>query len=201
MASAPETGAAHVPAHNWGWFLLRGILALLLGVAAIAFPLGALFAFTLVFATFAFADGIASLVSGIPGVKTGQPWGALIVRGIVGILVGLLFLVMPAIATISYAYATLAMLAVWSLLTGVFEIAAAIRLRREIEGELMLGLAGLAAVLLGLANDFVVMPAPVASMLPAGWVIAIFAFLSGGLLIGQALRLRSTGITPQPPRQ
>jgi uncharacterized membrane protein HdeD (DUF308 family) len=201
MASAPETGAAHVPAHNWGWFLLRGILALLLGVAAIAFPLGALFAFTLVFATFAFADGIASLVSGIPGVKTGQPWGALIVRGIVGILVGLLFLVMPAIATISYAYATLAMLAVWSLLTGVFEIAAAIRLRREIEGELMLGLAGLVYVLLGLAIVFVVMPAPAATMLSAAWLIAIFAFLSGGLLIGQALRLRSTGITPQPPRQ
>jgi uncharacterized membrane protein HdeD (DUF308 family) len=201
MASAPETGAAHVPAHNWGWFLLRGILALLLGVAAIAFPLGALFAFTLVFATFAFADGIASLVSGIPGVKTGQPWGALIVRGIVGILVGLLFLVMPAIATISYAYATLAMLAVWSLLTGVFEIAAAIRLRREIEGELMLGLAGLVSVLLGLAIVFVVMPAPAATMLSAAWLIAIFAFLSGGLLIGQALRLRSTGITPQPPRQ
>jgi uncharacterized membrane protein HdeD (DUF308 family) len=201
MASAPETGAAHVPAHNWGWFLLRGILALLLGVAAIAFPLGALFAFTLVFATFAFADGIASLVSGIPGVKTGQPWGALIVRGIVGILVGLLFLVMPAIATISYAYATLAMLAVWSLLTGVFEIAAAIRLRREIDGELMHGLAGLVSVLLGLAIVFVVMPAPAATMLSAAWLIAIFAFLSGGLLIGQALRLRSTGITPQPPRQ
>jgi uncharacterized membrane protein HdeD (DUF308 family) len=201
MTSAPETGAAHVPAHNWGWFLLRGILALLLGVAAIAFPLGALFAFTLVFATFAFADGIASLVSGIPGVKTGQPWGALIVRGIVGILVGLLFLVMPTIATISYAYATLAMLALWSLLTGVFEIAAAIRLRREIEGELMLGLAGLVSVLLGLAIVFVVMPAPAATMLSAAWLIAIFAFLSGGLLIGQALRLRSSGINPQPPRQ
>ena len=46
MASGPETVAAHVPAHNWGWFMLRGVLALLLGVAAILFPWGALFAFT-----------------------------------------------------------------------------------------------------------------------------------------------------------
>ena len=201
MASAPETGAAHVPAHNWGWFLLRGILALLLGLTAILFPLSALFAFTLVFATFAFADGIASLVSGIPGVKTGQPWGALIVRGVVGILVGLLFLVMPAIATISYAYATLAMLAAWSVITGVFEIAAAIRLRREIEGELFLGLSGLVSVLLGIAIIFFVMPLPAATMLSAAWLIATFAFISGIFLIAQSLRLRSAGITLQPPRQ
>jgi len=201
MVSAPEAEAAHVAAHNWGWFMLRGVLALLLGVAAIVFPWGALFAFTLLFATFAFADGIASLVSGIPGVKTGQPWGALIVRGVIGILVGLLFLVMPAIATISYAYATLAMVAVWSILTGVFEIAAAIRLRREIEGELLLGLSGLVSVLLGIAIVGFVMPVPAATMLTASWLIAIFAFVSGLLLIGQALRLRSAGITPQPPPQ
>ena len=133
--------------------------------------------------------------------KTGQPWGALIVRGVVGILVGLLFLIMPAIATISYAYATLAMLAVWSILTGVFEIAAAIRLRREIEGELLLGLSGLVSILLGIAIVGFVMPVPAATMLTASWLIAIFAFLSGLLLVGQALRLRSAGITPQSRRQ
>jgi uncharacterized membrane protein HdeD (DUF308 family) len=201
MASAPEPGAAHVPAHNWGWFLLRGILALLLGIAAIAFPLSALFAFTLLFAAYAFADGLASLVSGIPGTKEHKGWGVLIFRGVAGILVGLLFLVLPAIATISYAYVTLAMLAVWSIIAGTFEIAAAIRLRRAIEGELLLGLSGLISLLLGIAIVVVVMPVPAATMLSAAWLIAIFAFISGILLVMQALRLRKTGITLQPPRQ
>ncbi|MCX8474884.1 MAG: DUF308 domain-containing protein [Sphingomonas sp.] len=201
MASAPEASAAHVPAHNWGWFLLRGILALLLGLAAIAFPLSALFAFTLLFAAYAFADGLASLVSGIPGTKEHKGWGALIFRGVTGILVGLLFLVLPAVATISYAYVTLAMLAVWSIIAGTFEIAAAIRLRRAIEGELMLGLSGLISLLLGIAIIVFVMPVPAATMLSAAWLIAIFAFVSGILLVMQALRLRKTGITLQPPRQ
>ena len=74
----------HVPAHNWGWFMLRGVLALLLGIAAVIFPLSALFAFTMVFAAFAFVDGIASLISGIRGARVrGHRWGALVARGVV----------------------------------------------------------------------------------------------------------------------
>ena len=43
-------GSWSLPLHNWGWFMLRGVLALLLGVGAIVFPVTAVFAFTMVFA-------------------------------------------------------------------------------------------------------------------------------------------------------
>lgn len=193
MAVDTNTGERwHLPAHNWGWFMFRGVIALLLGIAAILFPLSAVFIFTLLFAAYCFVDGIASLIAGIRGAhEPGHRWGALVFSGIVGILIGILFVVMPLIATFSYAFVVLVMLAAWSIITGVLEIAAAVRLRREMEGEWLLGLSGLISVLLGIGIIALVIPYPAATILSAAWLIALFAFISGIVLIAQSLRLRS----------
>jgi len=179
-----------LPAHNWGWLVVRGLLGLALGAAAILFPLGALYAFTLLFAAFAFVDGIASLIAGIRGARAGERWGALVFRGIVGIAVGILFVAMPMLSTLSYAYLTIAMLVAWSVIGGLLEIMAAVRLRKEIEGEWLLGLSGALSVALGIAILVLVMPNPAATILSAAWLIAIFAIISGVALIAQGLRLR-----------
>lgn len=181
-----------LPAHNWKWFMLRGVLALLLGVGAIVFPLSAVFAFTMVFAAYCFVDGIASLLAGTQGAREpGHRWGALVFSGIVGILIGLLFLLMPLVATITYAFLVLVMLAAWSIITGLLEIMAAVRLRREIEGEWLLGVSGAVSVLLGIGVIALVIPYPAASILSAAWLIALFAFFTGIVLVAQSLRLRS----------
>ncbi|HET9459925.1 MAG TPA: DUF308 domain-containing protein [Sphingomicrobium sp.] len=182
-----------LPAHNWGWLVVRGVLALALGAAAILFPLGALYALTLLFAAFAFVDGIASLVAGIRGARAGERWGALVFRGIVGVAVGVLFVLMPMISTLSYAYVTIAMLVAWSVIGGLLEIMAAVRLRKEIEGEWLLGLSGAASMILGIAILVLVMPNPTATILSAAWLIAIFAIISGVVLIAQGLRLHGKG--------
>ena len=181
-----------LPAHNWAWFMFRGILALLLGIGAILFPLSAVFAFTLLFAAYCLIDGIASLVAGMRGAREpGHRWGALVFSGIVGILIGILFLIAPLIATVAYAFVVLVMLAAWSIITGILEIVAAVRLRREIEGEWLLGISGAISLLLGVAIIVLVIPYPAASILSAAWLIALFAFTSGIVLIAQSLRLRS----------
>lgn len=186
-----RAGTWQVPQHNWGWFMFRGILALLLGMGAVIFPLSAVFAFTLVFAAYCFVDGIASLVAGLRGAQGPEHrWGALVFSGIVGILIGILFLVMPLVATFTYAFLVIIMLAAWSIITGVLEIIAAIRLRREIEGEWLLGLSGAISLLLGIAIVALVIPNPAATIVSAAWLIAIFAFASGAVLVVQALRLR-----------
>ena len=183
-----------LPAHNWGWFMLRGVVALLLGIGAIAFPLSAVFAFTMLFAAYCFIDGIASLLAGVRGAREpGHRWGALVFSGVIGILIGILFLLMPLVATVTYSFLVLALLAGWAILTGALEIAAAIRLRREIEGEWLLGISGAISVLLGIAVIALVLPYPAASILSAAWLIALFAFCTGVVLIAQALRLRSKG--------
>ena len=184
-----------LPAHNWGWFMLRGVLALLLGIGAIVFPLSAVFAFTLVFAAYCLIDGIASLVAGVRGAsEPGHRWGALVFSGIVGVLIGVLFLVAPLVATLAYSFVVLVILAFWSIVTGILEIVAAVRLRREIEGEWLLGVSGAVSVLLGIGVIVLVIPYPAASILSAAWLIALFAFTSGIVLVAQALRLRRSAV-------
>jgi uncharacterized membrane protein HdeD (DUF308 family) len=184
------TGFSSLAAHAWGWVLLRGILALALGVAAIRFPLSAIFAFTLLFAAYAFVDGIASLVAGTRSARSGERWGAMVFRGITGILVGVIFVLLPMLATVTYAFLTVIMVAVWSVIAGIFEISAAIRLRKAIQGEWLLGLAGAFSLLLGLAILVLVIPNPVATILSAAWLIAIYAFAAGLVLVAQAFSLK-----------
>jgi uncharacterized membrane protein HdeD (DUF308 family) len=181
-----------LPAHNWRWFMLRGVLALVLGVGAIVFPLSAVFAFTMLFAAYCLIDGLASLVAGARGAtEPGHRWGALVFSGIIGVVIGILFLLMPLVATITYAFVVLVLLAAWAIATGVLEIVAAVRLRREIEGEWLLGISGAVSVLLGIGVVVLIIPYPAASILSAAWLIAFFAFASGVVLVAQALRLRT----------
>lgn len=176
---------------NWGWLALRGGLALVLGVLAIVFPASALFAFTMVFAAFALIDGVLSLAIGIGGARhKHQRWWALIARGLVGILVGIFFILMPYVTTLGYALASLALLAIWSIFTGVFEIAAAVKLRKEIRGEWLLGLSGLLSVLLGMAIPIILALYPAATILSVAWLIGVYALAAGIVLIGQSFRLR-----------
>jgi uncharacterized membrane protein HdeD (DUF308 family) len=171
--------------------MVRGVLALLLGVCAVIFPLSALFAFTLVFAAYAFVDGIASLMAGIHGAQAGQRWGVLAFRGVTGILVGIIFLILPMLATLTYAFLTVIMLAVWSIFAGIFEIFAAVRLRKAIEGEWLLGLSGALSLFLGVSILVLVIPNPAATILSAAWLIAIYAFAVGLVLVVQAFRLKA----------
>ena len=112
------------------------------------------------------------------------------VRGLVGIAAGAVFVLMPLVTTISYAIASLALLAVWSIFTGVFEIAAAVKLRKAIRGEWLLGLSGLLSILLGMAVPMALAVYPTATVLSMGWVIGVYALAAGIVLLLQGLRLR-----------
>ena len=185
------TLAGRAAGHLWGWILARGILALILGVVALKWPLGTLFAFTLLFAAYAFVDGGASLIGGIQGGSAGERRTGLVVRGILGLAVGVVFVAMPLLSTFTYAWVTIVLLAMWSILAGFAEIGAAIRLRKEIEGEFLMFLSGLFSVLLGCAVVYFILRNPAVTILSAAWLIAIYALASGVVLVVLAFRLRS----------
>lgn len=181
-----------LPQHNWSWLLLRGLLAVALGILALLFPGLTVFAFAMLFAAFSFADGIFSLVAGIRGATHhGERWGALVFSGLLGIAVGVVFFVWPVVAAATYGFVLVALLALWAVTTGLFELAAAIRLRREIEGEWLLGAAGALSVLLGIAIFAMITVAPAASLISLGWLIGVYALASGVALVMLALRLRA----------
>ncbi|MGO4168975.1 HdeD family acid-resistance protein [Novosphingobium sp. YAF33] len=185
-------------AQNWKWMMVRGVLALALGKAALLFPAGALFAFTMLFAAFAGVDGIASLIAGIQGAAHKEDrWIALVLRGVIGLVAAGLFVALPLEFTVSYALATLVLVAAWAIAVGLLEIVAAVRLRKEIRGEVLLALSGTITVGLGVAILVLLYLQPIASILSVAWLIGAWALLGGGLLIILAWRLRASRQAPK----
>src|SRR3546814_19553418 len=129
-ATVPHAGAGSdartgVPLlnHNWGWFVVRGVLALTLGVVAFLFPVSALFAFTMVFAAYAGADGLLSTIAAVRGATRQEErrW-TLILRGLTGLAVAVLFVLMPFLAPPTSTLPTLSVLSASPILPDVLHL-------------------------------------------------------------------------------
>jgi uncharacterized membrane protein HdeD (DUF308 family) len=176
---------------NWGWIVFRGVLALALGVVSFLFPLSALFAFAMVFAAYAGADGILSMVAAVRGARRKEErWWAYGIRGIIGIATAVLFVLMPEVMTVGYALVTLVMLAIWAIVTGALEIVAATSLRKEISGEWLMGLSGALSVVLGIVIIILLVLDPLTTLPSAAWVIGSYAIFAGVVLLGLGFKLR-----------
>lgn len=193
VAGEPDRAeiAAHVPASNWGWFMLRAALCLALAIAAFLFPASAVLAFTLLFAAFAAVDGLFSLVTGIKGARSKEErWGVLVLRGILGLGAGAVIALMPMAASFAYALVTISLVAGWALVTGVLEIYAALRLRREIRNEWLLATSGALSIILGLGVVVLLVINIETTIITAGWLLGLYALSAAAILAALGLRLR-----------
>jgi uncharacterized membrane protein HdeD (DUF308 family) len=172
----------HVLARNWWAVALRGLFAVLFGLVAFAWPGVTLGALVLLWGAYAFVDGILAIVSAFSG-ASGQPWWMLALEGIVGLGAAAAAIFYPGVTALVLLY----VIAAWAIVTGVFEIAAAIRLRKEIEGELWLALAGLASVAFGV----LLVARPGAGAVSVVWIIGAYAFVFGVMLIALGFRLKA----------
>jgi uncharacterized membrane protein HdeD (DUF308 family) len=172
-------------AHNWWTLLLRGILAVIFGVLCFGYPGLTLIVLAIMFGAFALVDGIFTIFSAVSAPK-GQPrWWVTLLEGIAGVVIGVFALFMPGLT----AFWLLYLIAAWAIVTGIFEIVAAIRLRKEITGEWLLILRGVALVLFGLLIVFM----PGAGALAIVWWIGAFSLVVGILFIVLSFRLRRWG--------
>ncbi len=169
-------------ARNWWAFLLRGILALIFGVVALVFPASAFISLVLVFGIFSLVDGAFALASAFTSNAKSENWWWIILGGILGIVIGVLTVLQPA----AMGNAWLLLIAVWAIVTGIFDIITAIRIRKQIEGELWMILGGLASVAFGV----LILVYPDSGVFAVGSLIGIYAILFGVTFIALALRLR-----------
>jgi uncharacterized membrane protein HdeD (DUF308 family) len=136
---------------HWWLFLIRGILAILLALAALAFPGAALFSIAILFGAYAFVDGVVAIWTATRISHTDSRWGWLIFEGIVGILAGVFTFFYP-FATV---FALAILLGVWAIVTGVLAIASAFDARRHVPNEWLWVLTGVVSVVFGVAVFFV----------------------------------------------
>jgi uncharacterized membrane protein HdeD (DUF308 family) len=173
---------ADILSRYWWMTLLRGLFWILFGIVLFARPGISLLSLTLALGVILFIDGVINVANALSGRKEHDDWWVLLLVGLAGIGIGLLTFYNPqatALAVVFYV-------AIWAIATGLLEIVAAIRLRRQIEGEVWLALAGIASVVFGV----LLVARPGAGALTILWLIGFYAVAFGVVLLLLAFRVR-----------
>lgn len=167
---------------HWWVVLIRGIVAVLFGLMAIIWPGLTLGALLILIGAYFIVDGIFTGIAAVRAIQRGQQWWVLALEAVVSIAAGLIAWIWPGLTALALVY----VIAAWAIITGVFEIVAAIRLRQEITNEWLLILSGALSVLFGI----VIAIFPRSGALGVIWIIGVYAIAFGVLLILLSFRLR-----------
>lgn len=168
---------------NWWVFLVRGLCAIAFGVTAFALPGVTILVLVMLYAAHALVDGVTAIVLAFGSRHQQEGWWAMLVVGIIGVLAGVGTFFWPEITVT----VLLTFVAMWCIARGIFEIIAAIRLRKVIENEWVLGLAGAVSLAFGIA----LLAWPQAGLVTIAWLIGANAIAFGILSLILAFRLKS----------
>ncbi len=168
-------------AKSWWVLLVRGIAAVVFGVLAFFWPAITLAVLVLLFGLYALIDGAAAIGFGFASHGENRTWWEMIVVGLLGVAAGIITFVWPGIT----AVALLVTIGVWAIFRGILEIGAAFRLRRMIEHEWLLALAGVLSVVFGV----LILARPLVGALAIIWLIAFWAVFFGVVSIALSVRL------------
>ena len=178
-----EYAYANILGRGWWRLLLRGLAAIAFGVLTWVLPGISLTALIFLFAVYALADGVLSIWTAIDGRELDESWWVLLLEGLLGVGIGIMTMAAPGVT----ALALLFYIAAWAIGIGLLEIVAAVRLRKQIDGEWALVLRGLVSIALGV----LLMVRPGAGALAALWLIATCAVVFGALLVILSFEARS----------
>jgi uncharacterized membrane protein HdeD (DUF308 family) len=174
---------ADILSRYWWMTLLRGLFWILFGIVIFARPGISVLSLTLALGVVMFVDGVINAANAFSGRREHDDWWVLFLVGLAGIGIGVLTFQNPA----ATAFAVVLYVAIWAIATGLLEIAAAVRLRKQIEGEFWLALAGIASVVFGV----LLAARPGVGALTILWLIGVYAIAFGVILVLLAFRVRS----------
>src|SRR5262245_56634312 len=170
---------------NWWALALRGGVAVLFGIIALVWPGIALETLILLFGFYAILDGVTALFGAFlaPG-RAGPRW-LLGLAGAAGIAAGIFALSRPDLTSEALLY----LIAAWAIVTGIFEVTAAIAFGRDAGSIVLYVLGGVLSVIFG--GLLFVYPSD--GILALLWVLGFYAILVGITEIVAAFKLRSLG--------
>lgn len=174
--------------HHWGWFLVEGIVLLILGIAAILLPEAATFVATAFIGWLLLLSGIMGLISTIRA-RRAPGFGWSLLSAILAIGAGLLLLIAP----FSGAFSLTAVLIVFLIAEGIITLFYALEHRKGLSGRWGWMLAsGIIDILLGL---ILLAGLPGTALWALGLMLGINLIFGGVALTMMALSARppSTG--------
>jgi uncharacterized membrane protein HdeD (DUF308 family) len=179
-------------ARDWWMFAIRGIAAIVFGILAFIWPETTLVVLVILFGAYVFVDGAALLVALARGDADARRDGwAVGIIGVLGVAAGVVTFVWPGLTALSLLY----LVAFWAVATGIFQVIAAIALRRELEGEFWMALGGVASIVFGA----VLVAFPGSGLLSLVWLVGIWSVVFGVSSLGLAYRLHAIAAAlPEP---
>jgi len=171
-----------VLARNWWAIAIRGVLGILFGLVALFLPGVTMLSLVLVFAAYAFVDGVFAIISAVNAAGQHERWGLLALEGIVDIVVAGIAIFWPAITVVAFVL----LLAAWAVVTGGLMLWAAFRLDVD-SGRWWFVLGGVVS----LAYGVLLIVAPIIGALVLTWWLGAYALIFGVALLVLAFRLRA----------
>ena len=178
----PQPMMSGLASRLWWVLLLRGIAAVIFGLAALFWPDETLWVLVVFFGAYALVAGVFTIFAGI---SDPTRRGLLLTEGVLGVVAGLIAFFWPGLTALVLLY----VIAGWAIVTGGLEIVTAISLRREIDNEWMMILGGALSLLFGLLLAIL----PGVGLLSLTWLIGIYALIFGVAFIVLGFRVRGHG--------
>jgi uncharacterized membrane protein HdeD (DUF308 family) len=167
---------------DWWVFAIRGIAAIVFGILAFIWPGTTLAVLVFLFGAYVLVDGASLLVALVRGdaLARRHAW-AVGIMGVLGIVAGVVTFMWPGLTALSLLY----LVAFWAIATGVFQVIAAIALRRELDGEFWMALGGVASIVFGA----LLVASPGDGLVTLVWLVGIWAIVFGVSSLALAYRL------------
>jgi uncharacterized membrane protein HdeD (DUF308 family) len=173
---------------NYWWIMgLRGLIAVLFGVAALVWTGLTLLVLVYLFGAYALVSGVVMVIVSLETRRYLRYWWVLLLEGLVGIAAGVVAFAWPLITAVALLY----LIAAWAIVSGVFQIAAAFSGWLPVAQEWTLALAGILSILFGVLLAVL----PGAGILSLVWLIGIYSIAFGVVLIIRAFQFRQAVTT------
>ena len=166
----------------WWLFVFRGILGLLFGIAAFAYPSATISVILYFLAAFTMVEGSFISVASLDFRTKNEAWWVFLFTGVAGFIAGALTLFNPD-ASLTGMF-TLAI--VWAFALCAMGLVAAFTLRKEIQSEWALLLGSFVSLLFALALLF---HTEITATIMI-WIVGIYASAFGLLMLVFGLRVR-----------
>lgn len=170
---------------HWWAVVLRGLLALGLGLVFIMMPGKSLLTIVSLVGLLMVLDGVIAAIMGLVSVHKNERWWVLLVQGVLGVLLGMILFNWPKV-TVGLLFF---ILAIWIIFSGILTMVLAVAMRRESYGNWTVMAIGVIGILFGL----LLFSYPTQSVQVVVVLFGIYTLISGIMGIAYGMDLRRIG--------